>query len=411
MSYKDGIPLLSTLEDDPYEDDFDINLQVEKHCCKCNRRRMCLAAVLLLVVIVGATLAVCITLGFTLKGKNAGNEHPSEGGHGTGQTESMMVPGSLSEMSRTITPTPTTSAAVAPGPSATASMAVPVLTTSAVSVSPSRTVSNIVMSSTAVIQTPTTNTVLPVSSSTMATSPSTVASSVLPTSSFPLPSPTPLVPAADCMDDNIMCPSPKDGRTYKFVNLKSNGLRVVLISDPNTDLSGASMSVAAGSFNDPANYAGLAHFCEHMLFLGTEPYPGNNEYSHYLSTHGGYDNAFTSQQETNYHFRIQAEYLNQSLNMFAHFFIDPLFSEVYTEKEMNAVNQEHQKNFLLDEWKLWQLLKHVSNPDHPFSQFSTGSFETLNKTDIRDQLIQYYNASYSASTVSLGEEIVVRWEG
>lgn len=149
-------------------------------------------------------------------------------------------------------------------------------------------------------------------------------------------------------------------------------MRVLLISDPTTDLSGASMDVSAGSFNDPADYEGLAHFCEHMLFLGTKKYPDENEYSMYLSTHGGYDNAYTSAQETNYYFQVQAGYLDHALDMFAHFFIDPLFDAAFVQKELNAVNQEHQKNLLNDEWKLQELLKHVSSHDHPSISFLLG---------------------------------------
>ena len=214
------------------------------------------------------------------------------------------------------------------------------------------------------------------------------------------PSPTPLLPAVElCSDDNSLCPSHRDKRTYEFRTL-DNGLRVVVISDPDTDLAGASMSVAAGSFNDPPNYEGLAHFCEHMLFLGTQAYPEENLYSNYLSTHGGYDNAYTSTQETNYHFRVNAGFLNHSLDLFSHFFIDPLFTESSTYSEMFAVNQEHEKNLLSDAWKLWELLKSVSNPKHPFSQFSTGNFETLNKTGVRDALLDYYHRNYVAKNVS-----------
>lgn len=47
------------------------------------------------------------------------------------------------------------------------------------------------------------------------------------------------------------------------------------------------MDVHVGHFSDPATLPGLAHFCEHMLFLGTKGYPDENAYSQYLSAHGG----------------------------------------------------------------------------------------------------------------------------
>lgn len=50
-------------------------------------------------------------------------------------------------------------------------------------------------------------------------------------------------------------------------------MRVLLVSDPETERSAASMSVGVGHMSDPDNIPGLAHFLEHMLFLGTEKYP------------------------------------------------------------------------------------------------------------------------------------------
>lgn len=50
-------------------------------------------------------------------------------------------------------------------------------------------------------------------------------------------------------------------------------MKVLLVSDPQTERSAASMSVNVGHMSDPDNIPGLAHFLEHMLFLGTEKYP------------------------------------------------------------------------------------------------------------------------------------------
>ena len=162
------------------------------------------------------------------------------------------------------------------------------------------------------------------------------------------------------------------------------------------------MEVAAGSFSDPPEAEGLAHFCEHMLFLGTEKYPNPHGYSDFLSTHGGSDNAFTSTQETNYYFSVDSAYLREALDRFAQFFVAPLFEQSSVEEEVHAVNAEHEKNRQRDAWKAWQLLKHVSNPSHPFHMFSTGTLSTLNdtRTPLIPLLRSYYDSSYSANTVS-----------
>jgi len=205
--------------------------------------------------------------------------------------------------------------------------------------------------------------------------------------------------------DTVIKPE-NDDRSYKTLVL-SNELRVLLISDPQATEAAAAMDVNAGSFNDPIKVDGLAHFCEHMLFLGTKKYPDKSEYSNYLSTNGGYDNAYTSTQNTNYYFSVNTDSLKGALDRFAQFFIAPLFTANSTYGEMNAVNSEYDKDLNDPGWKLWQLLKNVSNPQHPFSRFNIGSIGTLNRTDIRDQLIKYYNYSYSANQVYINIFTVV----
>ena len=197
---------------------------------------------------------------------------------------------------------------------------------------------------------------------------------------------------------NTVIKPENDDRSYKILVLP-NELRVLLISDPQATEAAAAMDINAGSFNDPIEVDGLAHFCEHMLFLGTKKYPDKSEYSNYLSTNGGYDNAYTSTQNTNYYFSVNTDSLEGALDRFAQFFIAPLFTANSTYGEMNAVNSEYDKDLNDPGWKQWQLLKNVSNPQHPFSRFNIGSIGTLNRTDIRDQLIKYYNNSYSANQV------------
>jgi insulysin len=88
-----------------------------------------------------------------------------------------------------------------------------------------------------------------------------------------------------------------DKRQYRSIRLGSNLLQVLLISDPNTDTEAAAVHLRSGHFHDPINRAGLAHFHEHCLFLGTNKYPAENEYESYLNKHGGYSNAYTDMED------------------------------------------------------------------------------------------------------------------
>ena len=81
-----------------------------------------------------------------------------------------------------------------------------------------------------------------------------------------------------------------------------------------------------------------------MLFLGTEKFPDENEYNQYLNKHGGSSNAYTDMESTNYYFDCSADHLDGALDRFSQFFIAPLFTPTATDRELNAVNSEHEKN-------------------------------------------------------------------
>ena len=91
-----------------------------------------------------------------------------------------------------------------------------------------------------------------------------------------------------------------DERRYALRTL-ANGLRVIVVSDPRADMAAAALEVSVGSFSD-GDVEGLAHFCEHMCFLGTEKFPDENSFSAFLNENGGSSNAYTASEETNYHF-------------------------------------------------------------------------------------------------------------
>ncbi|XP_032409746.1 insulin-degrading enzyme-like isoform X2 [Xiphophorus hellerii] len=200
--------------------------------------------------------------------------------------------------------------------------------------------------------------------------------------------------------------SPEDRRDYRGLEFK-NGLKAMLISDPTTDKSSAALDVHIGSLSDPENISGLAHFCEHMLFLGTEKYPKENEYSQFLSEHAGSSNAFTSGEHTNYYFDVSHEHLQGALDRFAQFFLCPLFDESCKDREVNAVDSEHEKNLMNDAWRLFQLEKATGNPNHPFSKFGTGNKLTLETrpskegVDIRQELLKFHSTYYSANLMGL----------
>ena len=145
--------------------------------------------------------------------------------------------------------------------------------------------------------------------------------------------------------------SPADSKTYRAMTLP-NGLRVLLTSDPAADAAAAALNVHVGHFSDPEAIPGLAHFCEHMLFLGTAKYPREGELETYLSRNAGRSNAFTGNEETCYYFSVNQDALKGALDIFASFFVAPLFAAAGVEREINAVNSENAKNLNTDSWRI-----------------------------------------------------------
>ena len=60
---------------------------------------------------------------------------------------------------------------------------------------------------------------------------------------------------------------------------------------------------------DPFDIPGLAHLCEHMLFMGTD------RYKNFLSLHRGFSNAFTSNDHTNFYFDVAPDSFSHALYM------------------------------------------------------------------------------------------------
>jgi len=193
-----------------------------------------------------------------------------------------------------------------------------------------------------------------------------------------------------------------DRRSFRGAILP-NGLRVLLASDPEATTAAAAMNVLVGYLSDPNALPGLAHFCEHMLFLGTKPFPKEDEFSQLVSSSGGSNNAFTGTEETRYFFDVQSSALPEALERFASFFTAPLFTESATAREVSAIESEHSKNLQEDFWRYEQLFKLRADRKHPYSKFGTGNRETLRDGEgaTRDALLNFHSRYYQADRMSL----------
>ena len=206
--------------------------------------------------------------------------------------------------------------------------------------------------------------------------------------------------------DNKIIKSPTDPRIYRVIQL-TNGLQMCLISDPDADMSAAAMDVHVGYMSDPDDIPGIAHLCEHMLFLGTEKYDKENDFDKFIRDHAGDSNASTKFLNTMYHFDVNPEYLADALDRFAQFFICPLFMESAIEREVNAVNSEHERKTTDESRRIEYAERATMSPCHPFCKFPTGNKDTLLNIPqtrgqcIRDELLKFYDKYYSSNIMAL----------
>ncbi|KAL9186105.1 hypothetical protein ACHAXT_005343 [Thalassiosira profunda] len=195
--------------------------------------------------------------------------------------------------------------------------------------------------------------------------------------------------------------------------------------------------VNVGSYSDPPHLQGLAHYLEHMLFLGTEAYPTENAYDSFLSQHGGDDNAYTDMEHTLYHYCIPQDGSSgdknvwKALDMFSGFFKCPLLGGDQAERELNAVESEFELNKKDDDCRISQLMSftcgmdgnapimgreypreneegsQAQKPFHPFAKFPWGNANSLRTepeskgVDVMQELRDFYHTHYYARNMRL----------
>merc|ERR1711860_433337 len=229
------------------------------------------------------------------------------------------------------------------------------------------------------------------------------------------------------LDCKSIIKSPTDLKDYKLIQLE-NGLKALLISDTTYDLkkldqeelevengatnsqtglkrSAASLRIEVGSYSDPEELPGLAHFLEHMVFMGSKKYPVENEFDRFVQENGGSVNAYTADEFTNFHFAIPRKNFAKGLDIFAQFFVDPLMLQSSMEREREAVDSEHEGRLNNDVVRLYAARNKLAKPNHPMSKFGCGNKKTLTLEDgdeeVYKKLHDFKTRHYSAQFMTL----------
>ncbi|KAM8710478.1 hypothetical protein ACLKA7_017146 [Drosophila subpalustris] len=206
-----------------------------------------------------------------------------------------------------------------------------------------------------------------------------------------------------------------DKKLYRALSL-SNGVKAMLISDPGMSqnssasiasnrtvpsahsssssassleqfhgkLAACAVLMGVGSFSEPPEYPGLAHFLEHMIFMGSKKYPEENAFDAFVTKSGGFSNAHTENEDTCFYFEVEEQHLDKTMDMFMNLMKEPLMSPEAMARERSAVQSEFEQTFMVDEVRRDQILATLAGDGYPHSTFSWGNLKSL-KENVNDE--------------------------
>ena len=192
--------------------------------------------------------------------------------------------------------------------------------------------------------------------------------------------------------------SDTDYRSFRTLTLDT-GLTVLLVQDERAAKAAAAIALPIGNLDDPDSQLGLAHYLEHMLFLGSASYPGPEEYQSFINRNGGRTNAATGYTFTSYMMEVDAPAFAEALQRMADTLAHPLLDPVYADKERNAVHAEMESMKHSDGRRLAMLTLGTMNPEHPVTRFSGGNLETLSDKPgsiLQEELVRFHHTWYCA---------------
>ncbi|MFN7988721.1 MAG: pitrilysin family protein [Thermoanaerobaculia bacterium] len=151
-----------------------------------------------------------------------------------------------------------------------------------------------------------------------------------------------------------------------------NGLRVIVVPTGFPNLVSLQIPVQTGSRNEvEPGKSGFAHFFEHMMFRGTKAYPPE-KYQAILTKAGARQNAYTTDDYTNYHTTFAKEDLEKVLEIEADRFQNLLYPEEAFKTESRAVLGEYNKNSANPISKLFEATRDAAFTTHTYKHTTMG---------------------------------------
>ncbi len=174
-----------------------------------------------------------------------------------------------------------------------------------------------------------------------------------------------------------------------------NGLRVLVIPEPNALTLTTLVLVGTGSKYETKAENGLSHFLEHMCFKGTTALPSSRAVMETFDRIGSVVNAFTSNEYTGYYAKGSPKHLKKFVTVLSDIYMNSTFPEKEIEKEKGVVIEEINMYEDIPQHRVGQALTTLVYGDQPVGWPILGTKETV-RSFTRQDFMRYKTKHYHA---------------
>lgn len=181
----------------------------------------------------------------------------------------------------------------------------------------------------------------------------------------------------------------------------ANGLKVLVHEDPTTPMAVVNILYDVGARDEHPDQTGFAHLFEHLMFGGSVNIPS---YDEPLQRVGGENNAFTSNDITNYYITLPSVNLETAFWLESDRMLSLAFSEKSLEVQRNVVCEEFKQRYLNQPYgDVWLKLRPMAYKQHPYQWATIGKsldhIENANIDDVKAFFARHYNPSNAIMVV------------
>lgn len=181
----------------------------------------------------------------------------------------------------------------------------------------------------------------------------------------------------------------------------ANGLKVLVHEDPTTPMAVVNILYDVGARDEHPDQTGFAHLFEHLMFGGSVNIPS---YDEPLQRVGGENNAFTSNDITNYYITLPAVNLETAFWLESDRMLSLAFSEKSLEVQRNVVCEEFKQRYLNQPYgDVWLKLRPMAYKQHPYQWATIGKsldhIENAKIEDVKAFFARHYNPSNAIMVV------------